>query len=96
LRELHPHWLRHDWNHRFSKAADAAKMDAVNEAELRRILMGWSVGSDMAKIYNARYLQEQALSIGRQVASATARPTLPLEQSLAQAQNLALVVAKTK
>jgi integrase len=96
LRGLHSHLLRHDWNHRFSKAADAAKMNPVNEAELRRILMGWSVGSDMAKIYNARHLQEQALRIGLQVAGATARPASPSKETLAQAQNLALVVAKTE
>jgi hypothetical protein len=36
------------------------------------------------------------LRIGLQVASATARPAPPSKEALAQAQNLALVVAKTK
>jgi integrase len=93
LRELHFHLLRHDWNYRFSKVADAANMNALKEADLRRILMGWSDKSDMAKIYNARHLQEQALSIGLQVASATARPAPPSKKTLAQAQKLALAVA---
>jgi integrase len=95
LRELHFHLLRHDWNYRFSKVADAAKMNAPKEAELRRILMGWSADSGMAKIYNARHLQEQALSIGLQVASATAGPTRALKETLAQAQSLSLDVAST-
>jgi hypothetical protein len=95
LRELHFHLLRHDWNYRFSKTADVSKIDPKKEAELRGILMGWDAESDMAKTYNARHVQEQALSIGLQVASATARPAPPSKETLAQAQNLVLAVANT-
>lgn len=96
LRELHFHLLRYDWNYRFSEVADAAKMNALKEAELRNILMGWSAESDMAKIYNSRHLHEHSLNIGLLVASATARPVSPSKRTLVQARSLSLVVAKTK
>lgn len=74
LGAIHFHLLRHDWNYRFSKLADHAKLDQKKEEELREILMGWSESSSMAQRYNRRHLQEQAFSLGLQVAGDTARP----------------------
>jgi integrase len=96
LRGIHFHLLRHDWNYRFSKAADDAKLDSLKEAELRRTLMGWSDSSEMPRRYNLRHLQEEASSIGLKVAGDTARPAPPSEETLAEAQKLALVIASTK
>jgi integrase len=93
---IHFHLLRHDWNYRFSKAADEAKLDPKAEEELRRILMGWSDKSEMARTYNLRRLQEEASSIGLKVAGDTARPAPPSEKTLAGAKRLALAVANTK
>ncbi len=94
LTGTHFHLLRHDWNYRFSKAADDAKLNPTAEAELRRILMGWSDSSKMPLRYNLRHLQEEASSIGLKVAGDTARPVPPSGETLAEAKNLALVVAK--
>jgi integrase len=96
LRALHPHLLRHDWNYRFSKRCDEEKWTQDKEREAREILMGWSEGSESAKTYNLRHLQEQALSIGLQVAGDTGRRAPPSAEILAEAQKLALVVANTK
>jgi integrase len=92
----HFHLLRHDWNYRFSKAADEAKWDPIKEMEVRRVLMGWSDNSEMPRLYNLRHLQEEASSIGLKVASDTTRPAPPSEEALAKAKNLALVVANIK
>lgn len=96
LRTLHFHLLRHDWNYRFSKVADAMKMHPNKEMELRRVLMGWSSESDTPKIYNTRHVQEQVLDIGRQVVGATARPTPAEEDTLTRARSLSVVVSNTK
>lgn len=96
LTGTHFHLLRHDWNYRFSKAADEAKLPPIKEAELRRILMGWSDSSEMPRRYNLRHLQEEASSIGLKVASDTARPVVPSKEALAEGQKSALVLANTK
>lgn len=88
LTGTHFHLLRHDWNYRFSKAADDAKWPPIKEAELRRILMGWSDSSEMPRRYNLRHLQEEASSICLKVAGDTARPVPPSEETLAEAKNL--------
>lgn len=93
LDTTHPHLLRHDWNYRFSEAATKAKLTPEKEAELRRLLMGWSIKSDMPGHYNHRHLQEEASRIGRKVAGDTERRALPSPEIPAEAQKLALVVA---
>jgi len=70
---VHPHLLRHDWNFRFSKLADEHRLKTEKEQELRALLMGWSAGSDMAKLYNRRHTQEQATKYGLIIANDTAR-----------------------
>jgi len=70
---VHPHLLRHDWNFRFSKLADEHRLKTGKEQELRALLMGWSAGSDMAKLYNRRHTQEQATKYGLLIANDTAR-----------------------
>ena len=96
LDTTHPHLLRHDWNYRFSEVATKAKLTPEKEAELRRLLMGWSVESGMPGHYNQRHLQEEASRLGRKVACDTERRTPPLTEMLAEAQKLALVVANAK
>jgi integrase len=96
LDTTHPHLLRHDWNYRFSEAADKANLTHEKEAELRRLLMGWSIGSDMPGHYNQRHLQEEASRLGRKVACDTERRAPPSTEMLAEAQKLALVVANAK
>lgn len=68
---LHPHLLRHDWNFRFSSQADKAKMDKLDQRQVREELMGWRPESDMGAIYNKRYIQNMALEFGLQVAKDT-------------------------
>lgn len=96
LDTTHPHLLRHDWNYRFSEVAAKAKLTPEKEAELRRVLMGWSIESDMPGHYNQRRLQEDASRLGRKVACDTERRALPSTEILAEAQKLALVVANAK
>ena len=79
LRGLHFHLLRHDWNYRFSKAADELNLASVKEEELRRLLMGWSDSSEMPSKYNLRHVQEEGSLIGLQVAGDTRRPSVPPE-----------------
>lgn len=74
LTTIHPHLLRHDWNYRFSKIADAMGYSFEEECTLREQLMGWVPGSNMSKIYNQRHIQEKSFEIGLKVASDTARP----------------------
>ena len=71
LTELHPHFLRHDWNYRFSLEAKKKGLTEKEEVEQREFLMGWVEGSEMPKIYNRRRIQEQAFEIGLQVANRT-------------------------
>lgn len=96
LGTLHPHLLRHDWNYRFSIKCDKAKWPPEKERESREILMGWVQGSESSLIYNLRHVQEQALSIGLQVAGDTERRPPPSMDTMAEAQKLALAVANTK
>ncbi|MYM39794.1 tyrosine-type recombinase/integrase [Duganella qianjiadongensis] len=96
LDTIHAHLLRHDWNYRFSEAAAKAKVPPEKEAELRRILMGWSIESDMPGHYNHRHLQEDASRLGRKVACDTERRAPPSTEILAEARKLALVVADAK
>lgn len=93
LDTTHPHLLRHDWNYRFSEAATKAKLAPEKEAELRRLLMGWSIESNMPEQYNHRHLQEEASRLGRKVACDTERRAPPTTKILAEDQKLALVVA---
>lgn len=93
LNTTHPHLLRHDWNYRFSEAADSAKLNPEKEAELRRLLMGWSIESEMPGHYNHRHLQEEASRIGRKVAGDTERRAPPSTEILAESQNLVLIEA---
>lgn len=96
LDTTHPHLLRHDWNYRFSEAADKAMLAPEKEAELRRLLMGWSIESNMPGYYNHRHLQEEASRIGRTVAGDTARRAPPSAELLGEAKKLALVVVNAK
>jgi len=73
LNPLNPHMLRHDWNYRFSKVADAKRLKPEKERELREILMGWSTGSKMARLYNRRHIEEEAKDYGLAVAKDTGR-----------------------
>jgi integrase len=73
-KSLHPHAFRHDWNYRFSQHADDRDMSPEDEAEAREESMGWTHGSEMAKIYNLRHRREKAMAIGREVARDTERP----------------------
>lgn len=75
LMPVHPHLLRHDWNYRFSKKADAEGMDFEEERTLREKLMGWMDGSEMSKIYNRRHIEEKSYEVGLKIASDTARIT---------------------
>lgn len=73
LREIHPHLLRHDWNYRFSIKASSLDMSAAKEQETREYLMGWVEGSTSARVYNRRYVQEQAFEIGLKMANDTSK-----------------------
>lgn len=73
LRAVHPHLLRHDWNYRFSKIADAAGMSFEEERALREQLMGWVPGSPISRRYNLRHIMEKANEIGQLIANDTAR-----------------------
>lgn len=75
LKPLHPHLLRHDWNYRFSKLADAHHLKPEKERELRELLMGWAENSEMARRYNLRHTQEQSTAFGLMVANDTKRKT---------------------
>lgn len=57
---LHAHALRHHWNYRFSRMADAQKMTPEREQKLRSYLMGWSETSNTASTYNRRHVKEAA------------------------------------
>jgi integrase len=87
LATLHPHLLRHDWNYRFSLQCDEAKWAPEKERTAREILMGWAEGSESALVYNLRHTQEQAISIGLQVAKDTERPAPPSSKILTTAAN---------
>jgi len=93
LGTLHPHLLRHDWNYRFSIQCDEKKFTPEKERAYREILMGWAKDSESSLIYNLRHTQEQAMSIGLQVAGDTERRVPPSAEILDEAQKLALVVA---
>ncbi|OOV69534.1 tyrosine-type recombinase/integrase [Enterobacter kobei] len=62
LNELSGHMLRHTWNYDFSKNID--EMDECfseeREAKIRSYIMGWCPGSEMAKIYNRRHIEEES------------------------------------
>ncbi|MGP5202714.1 tyrosine-type recombinase/integrase [Psychrobacter aquimaris] len=56
------HKLRHTWNYKLSE-----KMDSMDEPiseekqeQIRSYIMGWKSGSDTAKHYNKRFIQQQA------------------------------------
>lgn len=81
IRSIHPHLLRHDWNYRFSRQADAKKLDPKEEQQIRSILMGWSENSEMALTYNKRHTQERSLEFGRLVAHNTDRANAATNES---------------
>ncbi|MCT4701951.1 site-specific integrase [Enterobacteriaceae bacterium H20N1] len=62
LNELSGHMLRHTWNYEFSRMMDERDepFSEEKEAQIRSYIMGWVVDSEMAKIYNARHIVEQA------------------------------------
>lgn len=76
---LHPHLLRHDWNYRFSIKANRTGMHQIEERATREYLMGWAEGSDSAKRYNKRHIQEKAFEFGLEIANDTARKGEPIE-----------------
>ncbi|MFT4273960.1 MAG: site-specific integrase [Pantoea sp.] len=62
LYKLTGHKLRHTWNYEFSKMLDrmTTPLNETEQADMRSALMGWVQGSDTAKIYNKRYIQDKA------------------------------------
>ncbi|MCU1788581.1 site-specific integrase [Pectobacterium polaris] len=50
------HQLRHTWNDYFSAILDKKHFSAELEEQCRGYLMGWVIGSEMAKIYNKRHI----------------------------------------
>ncbi len=76
LKGLHPHLLRHDWNYRFSIQCNEDGLSEAEEVRQRELLMGWEPGSNSAKIYNRRHLQEAAHKTGLKIASDTAKRTV--------------------
>lgn len=64
LSGLHPHALRHTWNHDFSKRIDEMpperRPSEAEEEQMRNLLMGWKQGSGSAAIYNLRHIRRKA------------------------------------
>lgn len=74
LTGLHPHLLRHDWNYRFSQECKSLGKTEDQEMMERCILMGWKIGSDMAKHYNRRHIAEESWKVGVAIAHKASRP----------------------
>ncbi|HCT7632904.1 TPA: site-specific integrase [Citrobacter koseri] len=62
LSELCGHQLRHTWNYEFSMNMDEMNEGVSQEREeqIRSYLMGWSIGSETARIYNRRHIIKEA------------------------------------
>ncbi|CRM32739.1 tyrosine-type recombinase/integrase [Pseudomonas sp. NPDC090964] len=70
---LHPHLLRHHWNYNFSKHATARGISDEQTRIERELWMGWSAGSESARDYDMRHIQESAFEHGLAIASHTAK-----------------------
>jgi integrase len=73
LKGLHPHLLRHHWNYQFSVEATKRKLSDSQARSEREEWMGWSPGSESARDYDLRHIQESAYEHGIAIASNTAR-----------------------
>lgn len=73
LKGLHPHLLRHHWNYRFSEEAIRLGLSDTKTRQDREHWMGWVEGSQSARDYDLRHIQESANKHGRAIASDTAR-----------------------
>ncbi|UVL43803.1 site-specific integrase [Pseudomonas moraviensis] len=70
---LHPHLLRHHWNYNFSKNATERGLTDEQTRIERELWMGWSAGSESARDYDMRHIQESAFKHGLEIASHTAK-----------------------
>ncbi len=73
LNGLHPHLLRHHWNWRFSQIARADGYTDASDMLDRCYLMGWAHNSESAKIYNLKFIMEDANRKGLLMNTDTAR-----------------------
>jgi len=60
---IHPHLLRHKWNELFDHAGTQQGVERLLLEDIRRYAMGWSVNSDMSRIYNDRALASKARAL---------------------------------
>lgn len=58
--DISPHTGRHTWNDNFSDECDEKKVLEKKEIETRCKLMGWVKGSQMARTYTRRHIEEKA------------------------------------
>jgi integrase len=54
LGDISAHTLRHTWNEMFSDKADRLGLTETEEADTRRVLMGWANNSKMPALYTRR------------------------------------------
>ena len=73
LAGLHPHLLRHHWNWRFSQIPRAEGYTDASDMLDRCYLMGWAHNSESAKIYNLKFIMEEANKKGLLMNADTAR-----------------------
>ncbi|MGO4004987.1 tyrosine-type recombinase/integrase [Pseudomonas fluorescens] len=81
LKGLHPHLLRHHWNYRFSQDCIKQGLSEKKAREDREHWMGWVAGSQSARDYDLRNIQETANEHGRAIASDTARNKVDRKRS---------------
>jgi integrase len=73
LSGVHPHLLRHHWNYKFSVSATERGLSDEQTRIERELWMGWSAGSESARDYDMRHIQESAFKHGLEIASHTAK-----------------------